>query len=145
MSGLLADTTTPRVLETFDTVALTHADITSALPFPDPADVEVVGTAQNPMLRVISSDGKVAISTDGVAFTSVNTAGGLNVALRRIMKTSVTNPGVVVTAGLLTGSQLAISFNQGAKWASLVSTCQSNICDIAITPTEVIVTCNSSV
>lgn len=135
-------------LYVYDHQAGTNVDVTSRLPFTDPAALEVVarGGAMY-SLRVISRDGKVAESSNGVNFTTINAVGGLpqSSSYGRLLKSARQDPSLLITATFLGGSQVAVSFDGGRSWVSFPGFCINNesVRDVAVSNSMFLAACNN--
>lgn len=135
------DTSTP-TLWLYDHVKGTNTDRTNALPFQDPAGLEVVRLgASSYKLRVISRGGSFAESTDGTTFQLVSASPALTGPSARILRTAPQNPAWVATANWK-GSEFSVSFDSGASWVVYNQVCSSGtVYDVAFSATRLVIAC----
>jgi hypothetical protein len=116
--------------------------ITSRLPFTDPAGMDMVDVGGTWQLRIISRTGEVAISEDrGQTFTVVAGSGGLPSEARRVFVSHPDTPDLIATAPLL-GGDFAFSPVLGTSWVEIsLPTC--DIRGLALTDGKLFVPCES--
>jgi hypothetical protein len=124
----------------YDLVAKKDDNITSKLPFANPAGVDLVKVGNAWQLRVISRTGQIAVSTDnGASFTAVAGSGGLPSVDRRIFVSHPDSPNLIATAPLL-GGDVAYSPTLGATWVqTTLDSCQ--VRSLALTDGQLLVPC----
>jgi hypothetical protein len=116
--------------------------ITSRLPFTNPAGMDMVEVAGTWQLRVISRTGEIAISEDrGLTFTAVAGSGGLPSEARRVFVSHPDTPELIATGPLL-GSDVAFSPVLGTSWVEItLASCE--IRGLALTDGELLIPCDS--
>jgi hypothetical protein len=120
-----------------------HTNITSRLPFTDPAGMDLIELGNAWQLRVVSRTGKIAVSLDnGKSFTAVAGSGGLPSADRRIFVSHPSTPNLIATAPLL-GDEVAYSPTLGASWVQTpLDDCE--IRGLALTDGQLLIPCADS-
>lgn len=127
----------------YNLTADSETNITSRLPFADPAGMALIKLGQLWHLRIVSRTGQIAVSTDnGATFTAVAGSGGLPSAERRIFVTHPDSPNLIATAPLL-GEHVAYSPTLGASWVqTTLDDCE--IRSLALTTGELLIACDGS-
>lgn len=125
----------------YDFTAKKDNNISARLPFASPAGIDVVKVGGAWQLRVISSTGQVAVSTDnGASFAVVPGSGGLPSASRRIFISHPETPDLIATAPLL-GADVAYSPTLGRSWVqNTLDSCA--IRSLALTDGPLLVPCD---
>ncbi len=138
----------------YDHTTRTNTDLTAFLPFNDPVAVELISNGQNGYrLRILSSTGKIAESSDGSTFLSANSAGWelvpnqSNPRSTGLMRSPKQNPALIVTTVRDQFSnpyyRIYWSLNGGISWTrSQAIDCDGGR-DIAFTATKVLLSCGS--
>jgi hypothetical protein len=128
----------------FSLLAKDETNITSRLPFTDPAGMDLVKVAGVWNLRVISRTGKIAVSRDnGATFALAAGSGGLPSVDRRVFVSHPDTPNLIATAALL-GGDVAYSPTLGASWVQTpVANCE--IRGLALTDGQLLIPCDGSV
>lgn len=121
----------------------TNTNLTATQPLSDVAGLDVVRRGPSSyLLRLISGTGELAESTNGVTFTRAAPNGGLQQTQHRILVEASTNPSLVATAPLLSGSQVALSFSGGTTWLTVNAGC-SAIRDLAFVGNQLFIACQA--
>lgn len=123
----------------------TNTNVTATQPLSDVAGLDVVRRGPTSyLLRVISSTGELAESTNGTTFTRGEPNGGLSQSMHRILVESSTNPSLVATAPLQSGQQIALSFSGGTTWLTVNAGCFA-IRDLAFVGNQLFIACQNDV
>jgi hypothetical protein len=127
----------------FNLAGKDETNVTTRLPFTDPAGMDLVKVAGVWNVRVISRTGKIAVSKDnGATFALVAGSGGLPSAERRVFVSHPDTPNLIATAPLL-GATVAYSPTLGASWVQTpVDDCE--VRGLALTDGELLIPCDGS-
>lgn len=127
----------------YDLLADNDTNITSRLPFTNPAGMDLVKVGGVWQLRVVSRTGQIAVSQDnGVTFTAIAGSGGLPSAERRVFVSHPDTPSLIATAPLL-GEEVAYSPTLGASWVqTTLEDCE--IRGLALTDGQLFIPCDGS-
>jgi len=120
----------------------TNANLSLATGLQEPTGLNVYKpTASTYAMRVINVNGKVSETLDGTTYTQINTTGGLDTtSLARLIRTSTTDPTLVVTVNIRS-PELSVSYDSGASWFRLQMQQCNNITDVAVTSNRAFVSC----
>jgi hypothetical protein len=127
----------------YDRVADDETEITSRLPFAEPAGMDMVYVSGVWQLRVISDTGEIAISEDdGATFSLVPGSGGLPAIDQRVFVSHPDMPELIATAPVLGGS-VSYSPTLGKSWVQTALT-GCDIRDLALTDGELYIACEDA-